>query len=167
MPNPAQYFCLILQFMPYLVLSFDSLSYIRSPFCSLLYPVVFSSTKLLILGRGGRRNLFLCKSQKWLFFVVAAQAALTILFSLPVLSAPVPRWFPLMSGAPQSYLSTSVLWFCRVAQIRGFASEQDTQFQVTVFPLSPVKSVVCSRVHGNPFFPHFVPLSPLTAQKKR
>lgn len=47
---------------------FDSLSCIKLLFCSPLYSVVvFSSTNLLILGRGGRSNLFFCKSQKWPF----------------------------------------------------------------------------------------------------
>lgn len=63
----------IASFSSFLALSwvFDSLSYIKLLFSSPFNPaVVFSSTNLLILGRGGRRNLFFCKWQKWLFLLL-------------------------------------------------------------------------------------------------
>jgi len=85
----------------------------------------FPAIILLILARGGRGNVFFHKSQNRIFLLLCDPLCL---FILPVLSPSVLRRLLLRSSAPQSHSSTSVPWFCRVVQTRGFASEQDTQF---------------------------------------
>lgn len=61
-------------------------------------------------GKGREKKSLLLQVTEVAFFVVVSWAALTVLFLLPVLSPPVLRWFPLTSGAPQSYLSRGLFF---------------------------------------------------------